>query len=162
MLLMELKEAVNKRFSIRKYQTKAVPVSLVREIIELAKLAPSAGNLQSYKVVITREKLTNIDAPLNLVICAEPEKSASRYGERGRNLYAIQDATIFASYIQLALVDAGLASCWVGAFREEKLRSLLKIPNNIKPIAIVCVGYAIGEKVGRKRRPFEKIVLWQK
>ncbi|KKQ94566.1 MAG: Nitroreductase [Candidatus Woesebacteria bacterium GW2011_GWB1_39_10b] len=154
---MELKEAIMKRFSIRQYRPTPVPENIIRNIIELAKLAPSAGNLQSYKVYITKQKLA-YDAPISFVVCADPEKSASRYGDRGRNLYAIQDATIFASYLQLAIVDAGMSSAWVGAFREGKIRSLLKIPDNLKPIVIITVGYPAIEKSDRRRRSFEEIV----
>jgi nitroreductase len=94
-----------------------------------------------------------------LVVCADSEKSASRYGERGKSLYALQDATIFASYLQLAIVNAGLASCCVGAFHEERVRKSLNIPKNIKPIAVICMGYPVGEKSGRRRRKYEEIVL---
>jgi nitroreductase len=158
---MEFKEVINKRYSVRQYQKKKVPEKIVRDVVELAKLAPSAGNLQSYKVVITKEKITSISAPLYLIVCADIEKSAERYGDRGKNLYAEQDATIFAAYLQLALVDAGLASCWVGAFREGKIRNLLKIPENLKLVAVISLGYPIGEKAGRRRRSFEEIILSQ-
>lgn len=158
---MEFKEVVNKRYSMRQYQTIEVPENLVREIIGLAKLAPSAGNLQSYKVYVTKEKIV-YEAPLSFVICADCDRSAIRYGERGKNLYAIQDATIFGAYLQLAIIDAGLASTWVGAFRESKIRSLLKIPDNLKLVAVITAGYPIGEKFGRRRRNFEEIVSWQR
>ncbi len=155
---MEFKQVVEKRYSMRQFQPTQVPENIVREIIDLAKLAPSAGNLQSYKVVITKEKVTNIEAPLNLVICADPKRSAAKYGERGRSLYAIQDATIFGAYLQLAIVDAGLASVWIGAFREKRIKDLLKIPENLKPIAVIPLGYPVGEKFGRRRRSFEEII----
>lgn len=157
---MDFKQVIEKRFSMRKFQSTSVPESVVREIIDLSKLAPSAGNLQAYKVVISKKKVTNIEAPLNLVICADLKRSATRYGERGRSLYAIQDATIFAAYLQLAMVEAGLASVWIGAFRENRIRNLLKIPEYLKPIAIIPLGYPVGEKSGRRRRNFEEII-WQ-
>ncbi len=159
---MEFKKVINKRFSIRQYRTKSVDEKLIRKAVEIAKLAPSAGNLQSYKVVITKEKITSIEAPLNLVICADPERSATRYGERGRSLYAIQDATIFAAYLQLALVNLGLGCAWVGAFSERKIRESVKLPEKLKPISIMPVGYPIGEKTGRRRRSFEEIIWQQK
>jgi nitroreductase len=56
---------------------------------------------------------------------APPERSASQYGDRGRTLYALQDATIAAAYAQLAIVAAGLGSTWVGAFDEAKVREVL-------------------------------------
>ncbi|MCX6704358.1 MAG: nitroreductase family protein [Candidatus Woesebacteria bacterium] len=159
---MKFTEVVNKRYSMRQYQPTDVPESLIRKIVDLAKLAPSAGNLQSYKVYITKEKITNIKAPVNFVICADLDRSGGKYGERGRNLYAIQDATIFGAYLQLAIVDAGLASAWVGAFREGRIKTLLKIPDNHRPVTVITMGYPIGEKSGRRRRSFEEIVSWQK
>ncbi len=156
---MDFKKVIEKRYSTRQFQATSVPENIIRKIIDLAKLAPSAGNLQSYRVVITKEKVTNIEAPLYLVICADPERSAARYGDRGRNLYAVQDATIFGSYLQLAIVDAGLASVWVGAFKENRVRHLLNIPENLKPIAVICLGYPVGEKSGKNRRKFKEIVL---
>jgi nitroreductase len=157
---MKFKQAVKKRYSMRQFQPTQVPEKKIREIIELAKLAPSAGNLQAYKVVITKERVTHqVEAPLYLIICTDGEKSAVRYGERGQNLYAVQDATIFTAYLQLAITDAGLASVWVGAFRENRLKRQLKIPEHLRPIAIICVGCPIGEKSDRNRRRYEEIVL---
>ena len=156
---MDFKEVIEKRYSMRQFQSTQVPEKIIRELIEIAKLAPSAGNLQSYKVVVSYEKVTNIAAPLNLVICADPKRSATRYGERGRILYALQDATIFAAYLQLAIVNAGLASVWVGAFKERRIRNLLKIPENLKPIAVISLGYPVREKSGRRRRNYKEIIL---
>ena len=156
---MDFTKAVEKRYSMRQFQSTQVPEKIIREIIELAKLAPSAGNLQSYKVVISNKKITNIEAPLNLVICADLEKSAARYGKRGSSLYALQDATIFGAYLQLAIVNAELASVWIGAFREKRVKNLLKIPEKLKPIAIIPLGYPVGEKSGRRRRKFKDIVI---
>ncbi len=157
---MDFEEVVRKRFSIREYEPREVPEKIIREVIDLAKLAPSAGNLQSYKVIVTKKKVTNIEAPLNLIICADLKKSASKYGERGRNLYSIQDATIFAAYVQLALTNAGLGSVWVGAFNENGIKNLLKIPENLKIVAVIPLGYPAGEKSGRHRRNYEEIVSW--
>ncbi len=161
-ITMEFKDVISKRYSMRQYHPIAVPENLVREVVELAKLAPSAGNLQSYKVYVTRERITRIEAPLYFVICADPERSASRYGDRGRNFYALQDATIFASYLQLAIVNLGLACAWVGAFKESNVKSTLNIPKSLKIVTLIPAGYPIGEKSGRRRRSFEEIVSWQK
>lgn len=144
---------------MRRFQPTPVPDNVLKEIVELSKLAPSAGNLQSYKLVISNKPLTHIEVPVHLVICADPEKSSARYGKRGRDLYALQDATIFAAYLQLAIVNAGLASCWVGAFNENRIRNLLNIPQELKPCALIALGYPIGEKSGRRRRSYDEI-LW--
>lgn len=160
---MNFCDVIRSRHSIRKFLDKSVPDTLITEILELAKLAPSAGNLQAYKVVVVKDKevkkaLHSIEAPVFLIICALPEVSAERYGERGRNLYSIQDATIFASYIQLAAVDLGLATVWIGAFNENKVRRMLELGRETRPIAIIPLGYPAEKKTERRRRKLEEII----
>lgn len=135
---MELKEVIKKRKSIRTFQDREVPD--LTELIALAKTGPSAGAIRGFDVVVTKEKVAHIDAPLYLVICTKPEAYAKRYGDRGRNLYSIQDATICGAYLQLLLVEMGLSSVWIGAFRERRVARILG--TNLRPIAIIAVGYA--------------------
>ena len=158
---MDFTEVIKKRRSIRQFKEDTVPEEKLVAMIELAKLAPSAGNLQSYKVAILRgENLTNISAPINLVICADIDKSGVKYGERGKTLYAIQDATVFASYLQLVAVELGLSTVWIGAFNEHKVREKLTLSNNLMPVAIILLGYPSIDKVGvGNRRSYEEIVL---
>jgi len=138
---MDLKEAIRARKSIRRYTDEPVPDELVAEILALAIKAPSAGAIRPYKVIVTERQLTRYQAPLNLIVCAYPERSAAKYGERGRNLYAIQDATLVGAYIQLLAVDAGLSTVWVGAFREGRVRRALGLEEDCKPIAVLPLGY---------------------
>lgn len=140
---MELKEVILKRHSVRKYNLNIIVTNeVVAEIIKLAEEAPSAGGLKAYHIFITSLKVANqVDAPMYLVVCADSEKSAKKYGDRGRNLYAIQDATILASYIQLIAVDMGLSTVWIGAFNEDRIRKQLNIGKHLRPIAIIPIGY---------------------
>jgi len=140
---MEFKDVVLNRHSVRKYQEEMFPSgTLIDEIIELAGTAPSAGGLKAYEVFITKEKIIKqVDAPFYIVVCAWPDKSGSKYGERGQTLYSIQDATIFASYIQLLAVDVGLSTVWIGAFNENKIRETMGISKHLRPIAIIPIGY---------------------
>ena len=141
---MILDEIIKKRNSVRKYQDKDVSDELIKEIITLARTGSSAGGMKSYEVFLTRERITQQNnAPVYLIVCADPEKSAKRYGDRGRYLYALQDATIFAFYIQLIAIDRGLSSVWIGAFRENRLKRSLNIPNHFQPIAIISLGYKL-------------------
>lgn len=137
---MDFNEVLEKRHSVRKFQDVSVPDDIIEKIIKLARKCPSAGAIRGYKAVITREKITNISAPAYLVICANPEVYA-RYGDRGRNLYSVQDATIFGSYIQLIAVNMKLSTVWVGAFNESKIKEMLKIDEHLRPIAIIPLGY---------------------
>ena len=137
---MELKEVISKRKSIRSFQDKEVPD--LTEIIELAKKGPSAGAIRGYQAIVTTEKLV-YNAPVSVVICIDEAAYEKRYGERGRNLYAIQDATIFGAYLGLLLVEWGLCSVWVGAFREDRIKRILG--TELKPVAVIAVGYGQDE-----------------
>lgn len=165
---------VRNRHSIRKYQTDiAVEPEKLHAIIEMACAAPSAGDLQAYKIFVVSNKekkkqLSNAakdqafiaDAPICLVFCSNPEISEHQFGERGKNLYAIQDATIAAAYAQLAVVAAGLASTWVGYFDERKVKEILGINGALNPVAILSLGYPaeIPEITGRQ--PLDNIVSY--
>jgi nitroreductase len=139
---MELTQVIEQRESVRKYREDAVPKELIEWIIEIASQAPSAGGLKAYRVIITEKQLTSYKAPFHLVICAMPNMSGQRYGKRGRSLYAIQDATIVGAYIQLLAVDMALSTVWVGAFREGQIKRQLGLDDELRPIALMPIGYA--------------------
>ncbi|MGD8208196.1 MAG: nitroreductase family protein, partial [Thiohalocapsa sp.] len=115
-------ETVRHRHSVRRYQSDMpVEAEKLHAVLETALAAPSAGDLQAYKIVVvtdraTREALADAaahqgfvaEAPVCLVFCSDPQRSAETYGARGRELYTIQDATIAAAYAQLAVVAAGM------------------------------------------------------
>jgi nitroreductase len=170
---MEFGEVLKRRRSIRKFEGREVPDERISEILELAKLSPSAGNLQARKVIVVKnkeikEKLARAaldqdfiaEASVVFVIIACPEESAGRYGERGKNLYALQDATIFASYLQLVATNLGLASYWVGAFREEEVKNILELEETLVPIAIIPVGYAAEEPRKTPRKDLDEFVKY--
>src|SRR3990167_6420689 len=107
--------------------------------------APSAGNLQSrffYFVfnLETKKKLVKaaLDqefiayAPLSIVGCCD-YRISQRYGIRGKELYTIQDVAVSIQNLMLTAYEQGLGSVWVGAFREEEVRSILNIPPHLRP-----------------------------
>lgn len=140
---MELSEVIEKRRSIREYKPDPVPGHLVQRIIDLAKQGPSAGAIRGYEIVVSDQHLTVYNAPVSLVVCALPGKYTARYGQRGKDLYSVQDATIVAAYIQLIAIDLGLDTVWVGAFRESGIREALDLPGTHRPIAIIQLGYRV-------------------
>ncbi len=176
---MEFEEVLEKRRSIRKFKQKEIPDKKIREILQLAQLAPSAGNLQAYKVKVIKEgevkkkisdgtfmtKIKGVTqewifaAPAIFAICADVKESEAGYKERGRDLYAIQDATIFTAYLQLAIVSAGLASTWVGSFHEEDLKKSLNLPESLKIVALIPFGYPDAEPAPRERKKLDKILM---
>jgi nitroreductase len=166
-------ETVRHRHSVRRYQADmAVEEEKLHAILETACAAPSAGDLQSYTIHVVREPAARerlraacpedhtfvLDAPLSLVFSADGERSAKRFGTRGRALFAVQDATIAAAYAQLAAVAAGLASAWVGRFDAGTMRALLGLADTFEPVAMICVGYPAELPALTPRRRLDEIV----
>lgn len=174
---MEFETVIEQRFSCRSYfEEKLIPEQVIRDVIRLSQRAPSAGNLQAFRVVVVRNPRVRkllaqaardqtflAEAPVVLVISAAPSISNRRYRERGRTLYSVQDATIFTAYLQLACTNVDLASVWVGAFSEHEVISTLKDHVEAhfieRPIALIAVGYSTEDSpIPSKRIPFDQLV----
>ena len=168
---MEFEELLRKRFSCRSYGGQAVLERDVMRILEAARSAPSAGNLQAYRIVVVRERSVRerlaaaalgqrfiAQAPVVLVFLADPERSAQRYGRRGWSLYCVQDATIACSYAQLAVVDLGLAGVWVGAFDDDEVLVSLGLSAPLRPVALLPIGHPAEKSGVQSRRPLSELI----
>lgn len=168
---MGVLEAIKERRSIRAYTDEEVSEEDVERLIEAARWAPSAGNIQPWAFVVvkeveTKQKLFDAalnqtfiqEAPVVIVVCADLILSSSVYGSRGVHLYSIQDTAAATENILLAAQELGLATCWVGAFRENEVAEAVKAPRNLRPVAMVAVGYAAETPVAPQRRSFNEIV----
>ncbi|MFN2127046.1 MAG: nitroreductase family protein [Anaerolineales bacterium] len=162
---MDFKEVIQKRRSVRKFKPESVEDKLIFEILEFVKLAPSAGNLQAYEIIVVKENQTRrqlssaaldqdfiYQAPVVLVFCAHPARNEWKYKTRGRELYSIQDATIACTYAMLAVTAMGLSSVWVGAFLEEEVIKILELEPGFRPVALLPVGYGDENPARRERR----------
>jgi nitroreductase len=147
-------EVIKGRYSVRRFQPRDVTGDMVNTILDAARWAPTAGNLQPWFFYVVRgkehrEALASLalnqsfiaQAPVCFVVCAEPDRSSRVYGNRGKNLYSIQDTAAAAQNILLSAAALGLGACWVGAFDEEKVHVYLKMPLHRRPVAIIPVGY---------------------
>ncbi|KAJ4455321.1 putative FMN reductase [Paratrimastix pyriformis] len=150
---MSFYEVVHQRRSIRNFSDAPVPEDKLHRILEAARLGPSAGNLQSFQIVVVRDKrvLSQLaeacheqsqvaKAGLALVFCAVPRRCVERYRERGVQLYATQDTAIACSLATLAATAEGLGSCWVGAFNDEAVGRVIKAPPDVRPQAVLPIG----------------------
>ena len=167
-------ETVRHRHSIRKYQPD-MPVERgkLHAILEMACAAPSAGDLQAYRIFVVQDlgrrqaleraaedQLFIAEAPVCLVFCADPRRSASTFGERGAKLYAMQDTTIAAAFAQLAVVAAGMGSTWVGNFDEAQVQTVLGLQPDLVPIALLSLGYPAEVPEPSPRRRLQEIVVF--
>lgn len=169
---MELDEVIEKRRTVRNFIDEAVPDQDIRLIIGAASLAPSAGNLQSFHIsAVTEPGLRKkiaiaandqdfvAKAGLCLVFFADPDASAREYGNRGKDLYCIQDATISAVFAILKAVDLGYSTAWIGSFNDKRIAELLQY-EKLKPVAIVLVGRGAETPAPRMERNPERLVRY--
>ena len=167
---MDVVECIEGRTSIRVFRTEPVDDKVVDEALRLANLAPSAGNLQSRDFVVVRDvgvkkALMHAaysqefvrTAPVVVVFCANTERVA-HYGERGRDLYVLQDVAAAVQNFCLYLYSEGIGSVWVGAFDEAKAAAALGTPPHVRPVAIVPIGFPAEKGVRRKRLPSADLV----
>lgn len=168
---MEFFDVVKSRHSVRAFASTPIERDKVKAILEAANRAPSAGNLQAYEIyLVTRDRDRSTlaraaleqwfiaQAPVVLVFCAHPDRSAQRYRERGVRLYSIQDATIACAFAMLAATASGLATVWVGAFDDDSVRRAIRAPAGIVPVAILPVGYAAEKPEITPRRRLNDLV----
>lgn len=171
---MDVFEAIKERRSIRSFTAEAVSDEAVKQLIDAARYAPSAGNTQPLELVVVRDpeiKRRLSVAALNqmfiqtasvvFVVCADVTRSKREYGGRGEKLYSIQDTAAATENILLAAHELGLATCWVGAFNEKDVAKAINAPKNTKPLAIIPVGHPAKKPSVPKRRAADEIVHYE-
>ena len=153
---MDFWQAMEARQSVRAFdQQRDVSPDAVTRLLHAATRAPSAGNCQPWHFFVVRDQETKRAlaraalnqwfigrAPVVIVVCADPERSARRYGDRGRHLYSIQDTAAATENLLLAAVASGLGACWVGAFDEDAAEEALDLSSHLRPVAMVPIGYS--------------------
>lgn len=152
---MDIEEVIKKRSSVRSFSSKKISKEDLEDLLKMAVLAPSAGNLQSFLLIVidnqkTKDLLSKAayeqyfisEAPTVIVGCVDLKQSAKKYKKRGEDLYCIQDTTLAMYTLWLASLKKGLSAAWVGAFDEKEVSKILKISKNLRPIIILALGYA--------------------
>lgn len=162
-------ELAKTRRSIRRYKPDPIPNLLLNDILESARSAPSAGNLQAWKGYICTDKNTLKrlaeasfgqsfirEAKLAIVMCAAPRISSTKYGTRGK-LYALLDAAIATTHILLAVHEKGLGTVWVGAFHDDSVRDVVGASIEEIPLAILPIGYPAESPIPPRRKSITEL-----
>jgi nitroreductase len=171
---MKLLEAIKGRRSVRSFKQNRIPKRALNQILEAAVLAPSAGNRQPWEfILVTKQELKQElvkvaggqqfigEAPTIIVVCANETRSAQRYGSRGRRLYCLQDTAAAIQNIILTAYSFGLGTCWVGAFNENAAKRVLQVPEGIRPVAIIPLGYSVEKPSARSRRLLAEVLHFE-
>jgi nitroreductase len=171
---MDVLDAIRGRRSIRVFKSDDVSPEIVKKLLDAASWAPSAGNIQPWEFILVRkpeikraladaalDQTFIEEAPIVIVACANENRSSQKYELRGKTLYCIQDTAAAIQNLHLVAYSLGLGTCWIGAFREEEAREILKIPQGIRPVAIIPVGYPAEAPSPPSRRPINQIVHYE-
>lgn len=164
-------DLVEKRRSVRAYRADAVPDELLEQVLEAARRAPSACNRQPWRFVVVRDEAHRRllgtaysrewfwRAPVLIAVCVVPAEAWVRPHD-GKN-YAFVDGAIAMDHLTLAAADAGLGTCWIGAFDPETVRQVLHLPDGVEVVAMTPLGFPAEEEERRPRtrRPLPESVL---
>jgi nitroreductase len=167
---MDVREAIRNRRSIRKFSQREIPEESIDALIEAIRWAPSAGNLQSRRFYFVLDQETKdmlavaalgqmfiSSAPLVVVACGDTDR-VRPYGKRGRELYVFQDAAAAVQNLMLQAHELGLGSVWVGAFDDVEVSRVLRLPDYLRPMAIIPVGYPAHHPSAPTRYGKEEVV----
>lgn len=166
---MEFEEVVRRRKMIRAYEKRDVEDEKIMRLLRNAHRAPSAGHLEPQEFIVVRDEEVKDglaraaldqeyvrEAPVLIVVCSDTRRVVWRYGGRGVNFYSIVDGAFASMLILLSAVNEGLGACFVGAFDDEEVSRVLKLPNGVRPIGIICLGYPAEKPPRLARRPLKE------
>lgn len=168
---MDLDKAIRTRHSARKFSTKKPDWRNIMKALDLARLAPLAGNLPTIKfIVVTEEDKIRQLAEASqqdfvgtvnyiIVVCSDPTQCARSYDERAEK-YLPQQAGAAIENLLLKLTDLGLATCWTGAFSDEQVKRILQIPENVEVEALFPIGYEMPPKTKQRQKPDLDTILF--
>ena len=168
---MEFLELAKKRYSCRAYKSDPVEDDKLQQVLEAARLAPTACNLQPFQLIVIHTKGREADlrriyssswftqAPI--IICACGIQSQSWKRRDGKN-YCEVDVTIAMDHLILAATNLGLGTCWIGAFNPDSAREILGLPDGVEPIAFTPLGYPADCPGHKSRKSLNEIVRYER
>jgi len=168
---MDLLEAIKGRRSIREFKPDPVKDEDLKRILEAGRWAPSAGNCRPSEFVVVKDPTVKrrlataaleetfiAEAPVVIVVCANVPRTSWRYGRRGEELYCIQDTAAATQNMLLAAYSLGYGTCWVGAFDDDAVAEVIRVPPGVRPVAIIPLGRPAERPSPPSRRPLSEIV----
>src|ERR671912_911496 len=173
---MDFEDVIGKRKMVRKYkQNRPLSDKIITKLIRNAHRAPSAGHTQVQEFIIVKDPLIKKklriaavdqeyveDAPLLIIVCSNTSRSVGRYGIRGREFYSIIDGAFASMLVLLTAVNEGIGACFVGAFDDTKVSKILGLPEYVKPIGIITLGYSSESPERLERIDIDRLVHYEK
>ena len=169
---MEFSELVRKRYSVRAYKPDPVEQDKLEQVLEAARLAPTAANLQPFQLIVIRTAEREAElrriyhrewftrAPLVLCACAVPAQGWVR-GSDGK-AYSDVDVAIVMDHLVLAATSLGLGTCWIAAFNPAAARDVLGLPDGVEPIIFTPLGYPADQPGPKERKSISNLVRYDR
>jgi nitroreductase len=165
---MELSELIRERYSVRAYQSAEVEPEKLQAVLDAFALAPTAANRQSLGLVVVPtagkesdlRRIYNADwfavqPPLVLCACVVVERCWVR---KDGKCYGDVDVAIAMDHAILAATDAGLGTCWIGAFDVQAAREVLSLPEGVEPVVLTPLGYSADTPRPKLRKKVNQLV----
>lgn len=169
---MDIFEVIDKRRSVRKYKPEPIANDDLKKILETGRLAPSGGNRQPWSFIVVRDVETKkalstaannqkFIAGADVIVVALGDSRAAKmklpYKLSTSRISYLQDPMIAVEHMILAATALGYGTCWIGAFNENQVKQILKVPENLRVIAILPVGVPDENPPPRPRKSFKEI-----
>ena len=164
---MNTLQAIKTRRSIRKFKSEPVSQDLLKELLEAAMYAPSAGNEQPWQFIVVNDRSILDKIPRicsTAAMCRQAAVAVLVCGDAGLEKYPgfwVQDCSAAVQNLLLAAHDLGLGAVWTGIYplkdRVEGFRKLFDLPEGITPLALVPLGYPDQEPASAKRYKEERV-----
>lgn len=154
-------DLVKKRHSVRVFENKQIPEEEIHYILEAARFAPSAFNVQNFRFIVTsdREKIKRISEATESVFIANAPVVVIAIGKDEENKYNLVDVSIALDHLQLAAAEKGIGSCWVGTLGHWNVEEALNISELEKVYAVMPLGYDKGKLLEKKRKGFDELFI---
>ena len=168
---MDVFTAISQKSSVRAYKATDVEEDKLKKILEAGRLSPSASNRQEWKFIVvkskeTKKNLANAafgqsfigEAPVVIVACGTESKAIMACGQPA---YTV-DVSIACAFMILQAYELGLGTCWIGAFKEDEVKKILKIPEDVRVVAITPLGYPDQPPSQKSRKGLEQMFCYEK
>ncbi|OEU42238.1 nitroreductase [Methanosarcina sp. Ant1] len=159
---MSVFDTIKDRRSIRVYKGERIPKDKLEKLLEAARLAPSAANRQNWKfIVVENEQIKNqlVTACNNQAFVGTASHVIAGIGDSSQKWHQV-DLAIALEHVVLEAVELELGTCWIGAFKEDEVKKILKIPQDKKVVALLTVGVPAESPAARPRKAMEEIVAY--
>lgn len=165
---MDALEVLKKRRSIREYSDKEIPKEILEKIVEAARFAPTARNVQPWEfIVITQAATLKKFSELaeNARFLAQAKACIAVFCADTK--YYLEDGCSATCNILLAAADLGIGSCWVAGDKKSycaEIAKLLNVPATSKLVSLVALGYPKSKDSFHMadKRTLKEVVHWEK